>query len=128
MKLLRYIIFNGIFAYSIYEGLYNGNNGFENVAVFMGWFLSITSFIIILFMQDPVLEKIERKNLIEISQRSVPEWVDVLFDLCITISFVYKEYIALPMFYIIHMLIISAYHSKLKEYLNKTLDDFNEKP
>lgn len=108
MKTLRYFLINGFFAYSIYAGLVLKQGGFLNIALFMGWFTSVSSFALL-------NKEVKQKAKKDLLNQTVPTYFDVTFDLCVSASFVYFGYIWLPIFYVIHMGNVIGARNDLKE-------------
>jgi len=97
MKLLRYVLVNGLFASCLYFGAYKGVSGAANIAMFIVWL----SFVVSMFA--PVKEvAVEISN----ETRPVPVCVDVGFDIAMTISMLWCGWVVSAIVYFIHMFLL----------------------
>lgn len=95
MKLLKYLAINGVFTASLYFGFIEEIGGALNLAYFMAWWAIIVSFCA--YSDDA-------KELMQETGRPVPEWFDVVFDLCVVAVLVWYGAIATGLFYAIHII------------------------
>ncbi len=110
---LRYLGMNGLFAYSIYAGMYLKQDGFLNIALFMAWGSIILSFSMWI---DKVIEGVKEK----LANPVIPIWFDAVFDFTVTFAFIYNGYIFLPIMYLFHMANAVYGRNKAKEMLKKS--------
>ena len=76
--------------------MYLKQEGFLNIALFYAWFAIIFSF----FVYNKKTMEAAADNVV---LSPIPTWLDILFDVCVMISFVYFGYIFLPIMYFIHI-------------------------
>jgi len=112
MKTLRYFLLNGIFAVSIYYGLWEKIDGYLNVALFIGWFTAATS---IFFLRKSFIESIADKLI----NPTVPNWFDISFDIGVVFSFIYNSYFWLGGAYLFHIIVLSGARQMAKEIVGK---------
>lgn len=106
---LRYIVINVVFAAAIYFGMFaelhggTNINGAENLALFMAWLTGILGTVILIGLAAEKANK--STNYSEVLARSdpsvVPFEVDLVFDICVTLAFVWTGHIVLVFFYIL---------------------------
>ncbi len=111
-RLLRYLIINGLIVITIYYGMYKGNGGALNIAVFSLWFISISS---LLLLNNTVVEQIGDKIL----QTTVPPIFDRIVDLGIVLSIIYKGYFWLGGFYIFHLILVKSARERAEKLMKK---------
>ncbi len=93
-RTIRYFLVNGIFASSIYFGMYKeGYEGAINIAVFYGYLISIVR---LFYNRDDFL----KENSTKLLYGPVPLWLDQSLNLIILLSFLYKGYFLLSSFYL----------------------------
>ena len=101
---IRYLILNGIFATSIYYGLFHGHEGAANLALFMAW---VTAFFGVLILVALAINEGKRTpgDYIEFVSRQdpspIPFEVDAIFDIGVCIAFIWTGYHVLTLFYIL---------------------------
>jgi hypothetical protein len=71
MRFARYCLFNGVFAASIWFGLFKGVDGAQNIVLFMAWFGFCVSWV---SLSDEVTKSLAERL------PPVPIWFDALFD------------------------------------------------
>lgn len=103
-RVIRYLILNIAFATSIYFGLYKGHENAANIAYFVAWFSIVISFLCGI------------KEVQIAMQKKYVKWirhVDIVFDICVVLAFVYFGATVTGVFYMLHMLMIEvAYGTK----------------
>lgn len=77
-RYFRYSLVNGVFALSIYYGLFIGNENMANIAYFMAWVLGLCS----CFVLDSKV-----KQQIRDAKPSVPLWFDSIFNIIVVVCF-----------------------------------------
>ena len=104
---LRYIVINGIFVACLYYGFAEGMDGPLNVALAIGWITAVLGIIILLaFVADEekmtakIAEELEKKD----AKFGMPKWFDVIFDIAVTITFLWFGHIFLSVLYGLHIL------------------------
>jgi len=113
-KWSRYLLFNGIFATSIYFGLFTDGwwtDGAANLALVIGWATGIFGAMILLGIElskrpgadDDYIEMLARQE-----PSVIPFWFDLTFDLIVTVAFIWSGYIVLSLFYIISIIALKA--------------------
>jgi len=121
----RYFLINGIFAASIYFGLFLGIEGPTNLALFMGWVTGIlgTAFLIILLLAGyaGIYDKFEESVSRTGSPLVVPFWFDLIFDLCVVAAFVWTGHYILTIFYIISIIVGKIIRDIPKNVVLRTL-------
>jgi len=111
LKTLRYFLINGVVVASIYLGMYNGDEGALNIALFLLWFTAISSLVL---MSDTVIDEIADK----ITENSVPAWFDISLDTGVSLSLIYAGYFWLAGFYIFHMVLLLNARDKANKLIS----------
>lgn len=109
LLVVRYFVVNGVFAASIYYGmfaeLFDGVNiaGAENLALFMAWVTGILgSVVAIAFAVEKSKGTQEYSEIVARSDPSpIPFWFDLLFDMCVCAALVWTGHYILVLFYIV---------------------------
>ena len=96
MKFLRWFVINGLFAGFIYMGFVEKHEGAYNAAMFMAWITIVCSFFI---STDHMVEMLKETG------RSAPPWVDWIFDIGVTLTFVWFGAWVTGVFYLFHILL-----------------------
>lgn len=88
-RIIKYVLSNGLFTYSIYAGYYIGSEGWQNVAVFIAWALACLFFIAYLggFTGDKKAASEVGKVLVNDSK--IFTTTDVVLDVLVSLAFVY---------------------------------------
>lgn len=97
IKPLRWGLINAAFFACLWFGLNGYSEGAYNVAMFAVWFTIIVSFAL---LEPKVIDS--SKN-----DFSVPQWLDVCFDLCCMTLLVFHGYIFTGAMYAVHIAIIN---------------------
>lgn len=113
MKLIRYIVFNLIFAACIYFGLFEGVEGAKNVVLFVAWLSGIVSLVC---LSDTVVEAMKDQ------QPSVPRWIDIIYDIFIVAVFVWFAYWLTAIVYMIHIILLQGMWEKIEKMKVKNAD------
>jgi len=98
MKLLRWILMNATFAILIYFGFFGEIEGAYNTALFIAWVIIIMSFFL---LSDDAIKRLKENEI----KRSVPNWVDITFDITVSLVFAWFGAWLTAAFYFVHMLI-----------------------
>ena len=122
-RIIHYIALNSIFAASIYYGLFQGHEGAANLAVFMGWMTGIMGTLVLVALSINQ-KKRAPGDYIEFMGRQdpspIPYAVDLMFDICVCIAFIWTGYQWLTLFYIVSIFAVKAMRDVPKnEMLNK---------
>ena len=99
MGKIKWLILNTAYAASVYYGLFKGIEEALNVAIFFSWLYVLVAFAL---MSDTA--KIQLKN----RKRSIPSFVNVIFDICIISAFCWFGYVVLSVFLLIALLLTEA--------------------
>ena len=110
MKILRYILINGLLLFILLYSFYNNNIMPQNIALSIYWITSIIGTLFI-FISDSFIQKIKQSDV----SFSVSKEIDALFDILIVLLFINLGLVYLPIFYFTH--IIGLY--TLRKRLNK---------
>ena len=110
LKIIRYAAINGAFAAMVWLVLfvepYNQNKHFQDVAVFVTVLLSALTWVWLplafVLAIIPKTEKLSGKYPKKISV--IPAWFDILYDIIITIAFVYAGWIWVGLIYFSHII------------------------
>lgn len=116
MRLFGYLLLNGIFITALYYGFIVGVAGALNIAVFMGWFVAILSWF---YASDEVIDTLAKKGLV------VSKELDFLFDLGITLTFVYFGHFVLSFFYLLGAIIQYGAKCKAEEKIKELNENTN---
>lgn len=95
----RYIVINAIFATAIYFGLFLGITGAENLALFMAWITGILGTLLLIGLaldKDGAMEE----SLSRSEPSPVPFWFDFIFDIGVSLAFIWTGHYMLVIFYI----------------------------
>ena len=106
MKVLKWVLLNGLFGVAVYFGFIEGHEGAYNAAMFVAWVSIVCSF---LLLADPVIEKMKETG------RTMPAWINISFDAVITITFVWFGAWVTGGFYLLHIALTEAAWSKAAE-------------
>lgn len=110
-KTISYVISNGIMVGSVYFGMFKGNDGALNIAVFYGWFVSVMA---IFFSLALTKKDIAKKSALQYKGGSgIPRWFDAILDVSITLAMIYKGYFWLSGFYLFHTVLLHSAKEKL---------------
>jgi hypothetical protein len=113
MKKIRWALFNGIFAVCVYFGVIEQKENVLNVALFFAWAISFLSlFTISDTFKNEMMKKVEKEGY------SVPEYVDIVFDLIITATFAWGGYFWTAAVYFLHLFLISASRTDIQNELS----------
>jgi hypothetical protein len=116
-KLTKYLVQNGLFAYSIYAGVILGVKGWENIAKFIIIAMFIVGVLIFIGRNSvEVLTSYAEKN-----TRVVPLWIDGVFDLVIGGVLIYNSWLWLAVMYLFTSMSIRILDSNSKEHVLKVL-------
>ena len=105
MKVIRYVVGNGLFVYLIYLALWQEIQGAQNLLVFIVWFMGVTS---LATLSEDVRRKIAEKGI------SVPRWVDVSFDLTVTCVLVWHGWIFSALVYLFNLMLVQNMWSAIE--------------
>jgi hypothetical protein len=102
----RYIIINGIFAAAIYFGFFEAVEGAKNLALFIAWLTGLFGVLVLFALWIDSLEDYshhgELREQFSRHEQSVIPWpVDLLFDVCVTLVFIWFGHYVLSIFYIL---------------------------
>lgn len=111
MEYIRYVLVNGTFLSTLILGLAFDYEGFANIAIFIAWLVAIIG---VCLLNDTVAEATAKYS-IEHNENFVNEVVDVTFDFVIISILVYHGYVFLPAIYLVHMLGVHNYRSRIKD-------------
>lgn len=111
--ILKYIVYNTLFALSVYYGLYVGHAGALNIMKFMIWL----SFIVAALVYFASLAN--EKVLAGVKKPVIPPIVNQIYQIAITIALVYVGWFGYATLYVIHSLLIAALVTGSNEYRNK---------
>lgn len=110
MRILKWALWNGIFATFLYFGLVRGVSGAENVAVFVVWSLGVIS---LFSLSDEAVKTMVKKGF------SVPIYIDIIFDFSVLVCLLWFSYIWAGMAYFIHILMFYGLRNKVTEIINE---------
>jgi len=113
VEYIRYVLVNGTFLSTLILGLAFGYEGFAKIAIYIAWFTAIIG---VCLLNDTVAEATVKYS-IEHNEKFVNKTVDVTFDFVIISILVYYGYVFLPAIYLVHMLGVHNYRSRIKEEL-----------
>ena len=106
----RWGLVNGAFAIFVVLGPGFGINGATNIALFFAWLTFILTSVL---LNDDLKEKfLENKDF----EMSVPVWIDLTFDFCITAIFLWNSFWLTAIAYTIHTLILANFRKEYKKY------------
>lgn len=107
MRLVRYIMLNGLLAASLWFGIVEHVEGAAIVAMVLAWFTSVTS----LFMLHKDVIAVIRKR-----GKTVPVPVDHAFDVAVVGFMLWGGWIITGIAYAFHILMIAvAFHKAFKD-------------
>jgi hypothetical protein len=108
LKFLRWCIINGIFAGLVWHGLINPHtdygNMFANIALFGGWFMVVMIGWILFgytLAKNEIAAALQKDNL-------VPDWLDMSYDVGITMMFAAANHYILAGFYMFFNIIVMS--------------------
>lgn len=100
MRKIRWAVINGAVLFCLLFGLANGHNGLANIAFFWSWFVIVVSF---LTLSDKVRESAK------VNPYSVPQWIDVSFDVIVSCTFAYYGHFVTAAFYVFHIVNLASF-------------------
>lgn len=101
IRLITYILINGIFSSALYLGLEQGIAGAANVAQFMAWWSFVNAVLSLLFWEKIVQHM--REN-----PRSVPAWINNALDFCAIFFMVWHGWWWTGIAYAIHWILFTG--------------------
>jgi ABC-type sugar transport system permease subunit len=108
MKTLRYLLINSGFAICVYYGLYEGNQGAENLAIFYIWVIFVLS---LFLFNEKAIKALKEKKL----KPSVPKWLDATFDFSLLAAIIYSGWVISGIAYLIQLLIMQNVYDEIYE-------------
>jgi len=108
LKILRYILINGIFLFCLIYAIIYGAIWAENIAKF--YVVVITVLVTFcLFSLDIAAKSFNR------GKQSIPVWIDVMFDIVCTFIMVAAGWFILAGLYVFHMICLATIRNRAEE-------------
>jgi hypothetical protein len=110
-KVLRWLLFNGLFAVILWFGIIGEIDGARRLGLFLVW----TTFILSLFLcSEEVMSSVVSQG------SSVPAWMDNSFDFAVLSFLIWHGFIWSGIAYAIHFIFSIAVHEKIIELKKKS--------
>jgi hypothetical protein len=103
VRLIRYIITNAAFGICLWVGIVHGISGAANFGLLLAWWsICISAFL----TNKDIIAEMRKKG------RSVPLWIDQIFDASVLLFMVWHAWWITGIGYLFHMVMVAAAHRK----------------
>jgi hypothetical protein len=106
MKVLKWVIINGMFLTAFYFGFVEGHEGAYNITMFVAW----ASIVISPFLLFDEMQKVLKKK-----GRSVPSWLNNTEGFLVAFAFAWFGAWVTGVFYLFHTIIQDGAYAKAEE-------------
>lgn len=110
MKFQRWFFINGLFVFVLYLAVYKNIIGAERIIIFLTW----TMFLVAALSCHPdVIKKLREKKKAVLF--TVPFWVDLTYDIIITLVLIWYGFTATAAAYLGHIVCLSCVRKELEK-------------
>lgn len=115
MKYVKYFALNGVFAYAVYAGVLNGQEGWANIVKFLTIVMFVIGILAVIGKEQAAQELAKKKQKL----RTIPVNIDIIYDFAITFVFAYVGWFGYAAMYLAQTLMIHAFADRVDEIITE---------